>query len=422
MCPVAGLPPPNVVEQLVAVAGGDLVLEIALHAVVGAEVPCINRILVVATVGDAIGQCGTTASLNDLHHQVELRRDGTALPPEGEQRLTAVDDADTLQRQTLVIDTKSIGQEREAVVVGRERLVLVRPLDRTAQLTVDLRVAQPEPDVEVEDGEVLDAGQTDELRSRHQRERHAGVIGKVGGDHVAHRVEGDVLVEQTRACCALRDVHEALAVPEVDSRPLGLDGIQIVPGSLVTLGVRDEDEADTRLSLLELGPQVEPTDEIGQLLVRLGGQQPVDPLGTVEVRAHAHKGLQASIALRGCRGLSVLGLQDKELVGVLVEHNRINALIPPAVADRILDLVRILAHDVLDEPRQQRRRQRTVPEQGKRNLVLEQLIGVAYSPHRARAYRRGRRPGPPVRHARRVCDREDRASATGPESLSTRAS
>jgi hypothetical protein len=51
---------------------------------------------------------------------------------------------------------------------------------------------------------------------------------------------------------------------------------------------------------------------------------------------------------------AVLGLEREQLVGVLVEDDRIDALVAAAVTDGVLDGIGVFAHHVLDEPRQQR--------------------------------------------------------------------
>ena len=130
----------NVVKQQSAVVAFNLLLQVPLNAIVRALVADVDRVLVVASVGDAVGEFARGTKFYDLGHQPEMRGDGGSLAVQSEEGLTAVYNGDAIELHAFIRHPESIGEQCQPVVVGGEQLMFVGGVDRRPQFAVDLRL------------------------------------------------------------------------------------------------------------------------------------------------------------------------------------------------------------------------------------------------------------------------------------------
>lgn len=100
-------------------------------------------------------------------------------------------------------------------MVGREKCVFASRRDRLAQLSVDLRIPQPESDIEIEEREVLDPWEPDQLGGRHQCERYLSGIDQWSREHVPNVFERVLSREERLAGSPFGDLAQTPAVPHV---------------------------------------------------------------------------------------------------------------------------------------------------------------------------------------------------------------
>lgn len=150
----------------------------------------------------------------------------------------------------------------------------------------------------MEQGPILDARQADQLSGGDQGHGHLHPVGQFLDEDLRARCEPVLTGEKLGPLSPRGHLDEVASVPELQRGLLSVDCFKVVDGGCVPRGVGHHHEPHRVVLLVgqEL-LELQPVDELDQLLVRPRVEQGQDPVRARKVRRHAAERLKVTVPL-----------------------------------------------------------------------------------------------------------------------------